>query len=98
MWVQLWSSDVVSRWLKRGGVLPLQFCQVPNQREDCRTWHMQVSSRRRYTLFLQSRCGYACGDHERSASGQKRTVAAVHLDKQPFNPQSYGFGEITSVD
>jgi hypothetical protein len=28
---------------------------------------------RRYTLFLQSRCEYAYGDHETSASGGGRT-------------------------
>jgi hypothetical protein len=38
------------------------------------------------------------GRTQEAGFGQKRTVATVHLDKQPFNPQSYGFGEITSVD
>ena len=28
---------------------------------------MQVIPRKRYTLFLRSRCAYACGDHEMSA-------------------------------
>jgi hypothetical protein len=30
---------------------------------------MQAIPRKRYALFLQPQCGYACGDHETSAIG-----------------------------
>ena len=33
---------------------------------------MKAIPKRGYTLFLQSQCGYACGDRETSAFGHKR--------------------------
>jgi hypothetical protein len=40
---------------------------------------MQAIPAKRYTLFLQSRCEYGCGDHERSAfNQQERAVAGTH--------------------
>ena len=43
---------------------------------------MQESSRKRYALFLQSSCGYACGDHEASAFGRKLLSGAALLRAQ----------------
>jgi hypothetical protein len=37
---------------------------------------------KRYALFLQSRCAYACGNHERSAFGQKRKLDGLNCRPQ----------------
>jgi hypothetical protein len=52
----------------------LQLPRIAIKVKSCR-----FKSRRRYTLFLQSWCGYACGDQERSAFGREAALAKVSV-------------------
>jgi hypothetical protein len=41
----------------------------------------QVNLSKGYTMFLQSPCGYACGDHDTSTFGQADNASAFEVDR-----------------
>ena len=49
---------------------------------------LALPPRGRYTLFLQSPCGYACGDHETSAFGVLMAVLGILDRVNDFVPES----------